>query len=101
MGDVYVTALVKQHPDCCRQLLTESHQLIVTRVESSEQIVHDDDEPDETRWLYNRCNEAIAAWPAISDDRLVIFVRSELGGLWTDEEVANSLEQLPKWWTEE
>jgi hypothetical protein len=91
--------LVKQHPDYCRRLLTEAHQLIVTRVESSEQIVPDDDEPDETRWLYSRCNEAIAAWPGISEDRLVILVRSAVGELWTDEKVANSLEVMPKWWT--
>ena len=65
-----------------------------------EQIVLDGDEPDETRWLYNHCNEAIAAWPAMSEDRMVILVRSVPGGLLTDEEVASSLEGIPEWWTE-
>ena len=62
MGHVFETALVKGHPDCCRRLLTGSHEIIATWVRFSEQINPDRDAPDETVWLYAHINEAIAAW---------------------------------------
>jgi hypothetical protein len=100
MGDVFDTALVKGHPDYCRRLLTTSHEIIATWVRFSEQIVPDKDAPPETHWLYARINEAIAAWGEFAEDRLVVLVRSVLGGLWTDEEVAEALRGIPSWWSE-
>ena len=100
MGDVYETALVKRHPDYCRFLMTEARQIIATWVESSEHIILDDDSPSETRWLYNRLNEAFEAWSEMSDRRLVVLVRSVIGGLLTDEEVAKSMQTIPEWWTD-
>lgn len=98
MGDVYKEALVKGHPDFCRQLSTTSHEIIATWVRSSERIVPDDDAADETRWLYSRINEAIAAWAQFAENRLVILVRSAFGTLWTDEEVRDALTTIPSWW---
>jgi hypothetical protein len=101
MGDVFQTALVKSHRDFCRQLFTDQHELIATWTHFSEQIIPDVGEPDETLWLYARINEAIAAGSTIAEDRLVLLVRTVLGGLWEDDEVAASLQGIPLWWTEE
>lgn len=100
MGDVYETALVKGHRDSTRRLYTANHQVIATWVQFSEQIIPDRDSPAETVWLYTHVNEAIGAWGKFAEDRLVILVRSVLGGLWTDEEVVGALATLPSWWTE-
>lgn len=99
MGDVFAAALVKEHPDCCRRLLTASHEIIATRVRYSEQIIPDRDSPDETIWLYARINEANAAWNAFAEDRLVLMVRTVLGPTWKDEDVIQSLRGIPGWWT--
>lgn len=99
MGDVYQTALVIQHPDCCRQLCTTAHEVIATWVHSSDQIIPDSDAPPETLWLYNRVNEAIDARRDVAERRLIVFVRSVFAGLWTDDEVAGSLAIVPAWWT--
>lgn len=98
MGDVYQEALVKGHPDFCRQLLTSSHHIIATWVRYSERIIPDDDAADETRWLHSRINEAIAAWAQFAENRLVILVRSAFDALCTDEEVEEALRSIPSWW---
>jgi hypothetical protein len=100
MGDVYDTALVKGHPDCTRRLYTANHQIIATWVRISERIIPDHDSPAETEWLYSRINEAIGAWARFAENRLVVLVRSVLGGLWTDDEVIDALGTIPSWWTE-
>jgi hypothetical protein len=100
MGDVFETALVKGHPDNCRRLLTESHEIIATWVRFSEQIIPDEDSPDETVWLYTHVNEAITAWSTIAENRLVLLVRTVLSGLWEDDDVSNSLRSIPSWWIE-
>jgi hypothetical protein len=99
MGDVFETALVKQHPDYCRQLYTTNHELIGTWVYCSERISPDHDARPETHWLYCRVNEAIAAWGDLVDRRLIVLARSVLGGLRTDDEVIDSLATVPTWWT--
>lgn len=100
MGDVFETALVKGHPDCCRRVLTGAHEIIATWVRFSERINPDRDAPDETVWLYTHINEAIAAWSTFAENRLVLLVRTVLGGLWEDDDVINSLHGIPSWWTE-
>ena len=100
MGDVYQGALVKSHPDYCRQLHTTRHEVIATRVRFTEQIVVDGDEVSETVWLYNRVNECIAAWGKVAESRLVILVRTVVGGLWEDQDVNDALKTIPRWWTE-
>ena len=100
MGNVYADALVKADPEYCRQLYTTDHQLIATWVRFTEQIVPDRHAAPETLWLYSRVNEAIAAWGELSERRLIVLVRSVLGGTWTNEEVAESLGVVPEWWNE-
>lgn len=100
MGDVYETALVKGHPDSTRRLYTGNHQIIATWVRFSERIIPDRDSPAETEWLYARINEAIGAWAQFAENRLVLLVRSVLGGLWTDDEVIDALGTIPPWWNE-
>jgi hypothetical protein len=100
MGDVFETALVVEHPDHCRRLLTGSHEIIATWVRFPQRIDPDRDAPDETVWLYSRINEAMAAWGAFAENRLVLLVRTVVGGLWTDDEVSQSLRGIPAWWTE-
>ena len=100
MGDVFERALVKGHADYCRRLLTESHEISATWVRFSEQIIPDEDSPDETVWLYTHVNEAIAAWSTFAENRLVLLIRSVLGGLWEDDDVSNSLRGIPSWWIE-
>lgn len=100
MGDVFETALVKPHRDCSRQLRTERHEIIATRVHYMEQIVLDPDAPRETEWLYHRVNEAISAWSEFGEDRMVVLVRSVIRGLFTDEEVVDSLKTIPEWWND-
>jgi len=98
MGDVFQTALVKPHSDSSRQLQTESHEIIATWVRYSEQIMLDPDAPHETKWLYNRVNEAISAWSELEENRLVVLVRSVIRGLFTDQEIVDSLKTIPHWW---
>jgi hypothetical protein len=100
MGDVFETALVKGHPDYCRLLHTESHEIIGTWVRFSEQIILDEEVADETAWLYTHINEAIAAWSTFAENRLVLLIRTVLGGLWEDDDVSNSLRGIPSWWIE-
>ena len=100
MGDVFEAALVKGHPDCCCRILTGSHEIIATWVQSSERINPDQEAPDETNWLYTHFNEAIAAWSTFAENRLVLLVRTVLGGLWEDVDVIKSLHGIPAWWTE-
>lgn len=98
MGDVYELALVKKHPDCTRRLFTANHQVIATWVHFSEGIIPDHDAPTETLWLYARINEAINAWGEFVENRLVILVRSPIGGLWTNDDVIDALRTIPLWW---
>ena len=98
MGDVFQIALVKEHPDYCRRLLTGSQEIIATWVRFSEQIHPDQNAPDETIWLYTHINEAIAAWSTCAENRLVILIRTLLGGLWEDNDVIHSLSGIPSWW---
>lgn len=98
MGDVYSEALVKQDLDYCRQLASSEGEIIATWVRFSEQIIADKDAPVETVWFYNRVNEAIAAWGELAEQRLIVCVRSVLGGLWTDDEVIASLTSNCAWW---
>ena len=35
-----------------------------------------------------------------AESRLILLVRTVLGGLWEDVDVINSLRGLPEWWTE-
>jgi hypothetical protein len=100
MGDVYQVALVKAHPDYCRQLYTTRHELIATRVRFTEHIEVDEGAASETVWLYSWVNECIAAWGEVAESRLIILVRTVLGGLWEDHDVINSLKTIPRWWTE-
>lgn len=100
MGDVFETALVKGHTDYCRRLLTASHEIVATWVRFSEQINPHQKAPDETVWLYTHINEAIAAWGTFAEKRLVLLVRTVLGGLCEDDDVSNSLLSIPSWWTE-
>ena len=100
MGDVYAGALVKTDPEYCRQLYTTNHEVIATWVRFTEQIIPDRDAAPETLWLYSRVNEAIAAWGEFAERRLIILIRSVLAGLWTDEDVVDSLKTVPTWWTE-
>jgi hypothetical protein len=81
MGDVFHTAMVKAHPET-RQLYTTKHGVIATRGHFKAQIVLEESTHDETIWIYNRLNEAIAASGYFADDRLIILVRSVLGALW-------------------
>lgn len=98
MGDVFATALAKGHRDYCRRLLTGSHEIIATWVRFSEQIVPNRHAPAETLWLYAHINEAIAAWSTFAEQRLVVLIRTVLGGLWQDDDVSNSLHGIPAWW---
>lgn len=100
MGQVFETAIVKEHPDYCRQLLTASHEVIATWVRCSEQVKPGRDVPDETAWLYTRLNEAISAWSTFAENRLVLLVPTLLGASWEDDEVIDSLRGMPAWWTE-
>lgn len=100
MGDVFESALVKESPDYCCRLLTDSHEIIATWVHHSEQIFPDQDSPDETIWLFSHINEAITAWNAFAETRLVLLFRTVLGGLWEDDEISRSLHGIPSWWTE-
>ncbi|MHB8957952.1 MAG: hypothetical protein ACYC4U_33905 [Pirellulaceae bacterium] len=100
MSAVYEMALVKRHPDYSRRLMTGTHQIIATWVQSSERIILEDHSPAETRWLYNHLNEAFEAWGEISERRLVVLVRSVIDGRPTDEEVVESMKTIPAWWAE-
>jgi hypothetical protein len=98
MGDVFADALGKSDPDYSRQLRTTNHEIIATWVTGVERLGSPRPGADEYGWLHSRVNEAIAAWSEFADDRLLILVRTILGGLWTDDEVAASLESIPEWW---
>lgn len=100
MGDVFQDALLKKHPDYCRQLYTAEHEIIATRVRFTEQPVIEPDSACETQWLHKRINEAIAAWGELADERLIVLIRTVIGPLWEDQEVTDSLKTLPAWWTE-
>jgi hypothetical protein len=100
MGDVFETALVKKHRDYSRRLYTNDHEIVATWVGHSEHIIPDDEATDETRWLYNRVNEAMDAWSDFAERRLLVLVRSGLGGLWADDEVKCALQGVPEWFAE-
>lgn len=101
MGDVYHRAIVKPNPEICCQLFSNRNELIVAWVHCKERIVVQKRAPEETLWLYNRINEATAAWSEYAENRLIILVRRVLGGLCEDHEVAHSLTTIPGWWTTE
>jgi len=98
MGDVYQRALVKPDSTVCRQLCTMSNEVIARWVRCTERVKPRRDAAPETIWLYNRLNEAAAAWAEMAERRLIVLVRSTFGGLWTDDEVIASLDETPDWW---
>jgi hypothetical protein len=100
MGDIFETALVKSHRDYTRRLNTHHHEIIATWVRFSEHIMPDRNVSDETRWLYNRANEAMDAWRNLAENRLLVLVRSVIGATWSDEEVEDSLRGMPSWYVE-
>ncbi len=55
----------------------------------------------ETRWLHARLKEAAASWDGFAKRRLLLLIRTVLGGLWMDEEVTAAVEEMPAWWEEE
>jgi len=100
MGDVFETALFKKHRDYSRRLYTNDHEIIATWVRHSEHIIPDQEAPDETRWLYHRVNEAMDAWHEFAERRLLVLVRSVIGGLWSEDEVNRALVGVPEWFVE-
>jgi hypothetical protein len=100
MGDAFADAMGKSDPNCSRQLYTANHEIVATWVTGAERLGSPRPGADEGVWLHNRLNEAVVGWSEFADDRLLILVRTILGGLWTDDEVAASLKSIPDWWDE-
>jgi len=98
MGDVFQMPLVNRPPDRGRQLFTDDYDLFVARTRSHERIKCPRSIADETKWFYARLNEALSAWGDFCDERLIVCVRSVMGGLWTDDEVTDALQSIPEWW---
>jgi hypothetical protein len=101
MGDVFSAAIAGCNPECHFQLMLEGRELYAAWVAGNPVVTSPAKGCDEYKWLYQRLNEAIAAWGNLVDRRLIVIARSAIGGLWTDEEVADSLHSLPDWWQTE
>ncbi|MDA1229567.1 MAG: hypothetical protein O2856_02210 [Planctomycetota bacterium] len=101
MGDVFATPLERRHPDQSRKLYTSKHEVTATWVQFLEKVRARKNAPPETLWLYSRLNEAIGAWEGVSENRLLLFVRTIVGGLWEDEEVIDAVRKIPIWWVGE
>lgn len=98
MGDVFVHAMERVGGDGYKRLQTENHELLAVWSGTGKAIGLDRNASPETVWLYCRLNEAMAAWGDVVERRLIVLIRSPIGGLVTDEEFADALEVLPNWW---
>lgn len=98
MGDVFTDGMTKPGSRACLQLLTRDHEIYANRFDATEEVVPNRNAGSETVQLYDRIDEAVHAWSEICERRLIVLVRSVLGGLWTDEEVKASLTTIPGWW---
>ena len=54
----------------------------------------------ESQWLRQRLVEAEAAWDPIITEAVIIVLREPLGGLVTDEQLTESLNDTPSWLTD-
>lgn len=97
MGDVFPEVLHKLD-SAFLQLCTTKHEVFAAWVTSPKKLGFGKQATPETIWFYNRINEAKEAWRELAERRLIIVVRSLLGGLYTDEELIQSLATLPRWW---
>ena len=98
MRDIIHSIRLNEESNSCLQLFTKNHELFTTWARSTDTTSHSPEAFTETTRLYNRFNEASSEWGNICDSRLIIIIRSVIGGLWTDEEVADSLDSIPEWW---
>ncbi len=96
MGDIFQCAFKEINSDFL-ELHTTNHQVLAVWINSQKGLIPGTKVKPETIWFYNRLNEASNSWCELSKQRLIITVRTVLGGLWTDEEVKESLDTLPDW----
>ncbi|RCS46092.1 hypothetical protein DTL42_16530 [Bremerella cremea] len=82
------------------QLLTVQYEVYLWRVSAEDSVQRNVNDSDEYRWLEQHLTEALTAWADFSPGRVIVLVREILGGLWQDQDVANSLNQIPAWWNE-
>lgn len=101
MGDVFSSAIACCNPESHFQVMWAGRALYAAWVAGNPAIAPPPTACDEYKWLYQRLNEAIAAWGNLVDRRLIVIARSVTGGLGTDDEVAASLHSMPDWWLTE
>lgn len=99
-GDIFQSAIVANPSDAHCQLLSDRYEVYAVRVGVVQKIVRNVNDCDEYRWLEQRVGEAVSAWESLTEQRVIVLVREVLGGLWEDQEVSDSLEQIPHWWSE-
>jgi hypothetical protein len=101
MGDVFSAAIARCNPEQHFQIMTGACEMYAAWVAGNPLVAPPANACDESIWLYQRLNEAIAAWGNLVDRRLIVIARSVIDGLWTDDEVADSLRSMPDWWPTE
>ncbi|PQO41719.1 hypothetical protein [Blastopirellula marina] len=79
-------------------LLTEHYEVYVRHTLVSDIVPRNPNKFDEYRWLERRLAEAFTAWEGFAEERVIVLVREVLGGLWEDQDVGDSLKQIPGWW---
>ena len=99
MGDVFSNAMAGAS-DTYRQLYSHRHEVFAGWRDSTVRLKTRRNAPPETVWLRDRLEEANSAWGNLVNRRLIVVVRTVVGGLWTDQEVAESLQTSPQWWRE-
>lgn len=79
-------------------ILSHHYELFAVKVGGSEKLAPRKTATPEMRLLCRRINEAVTDWNHLAAPRVIVLIRVLLGGLWTDEEVTNTLGQMPSWW---
>lgn len=100
MGDEILGSLSNGNQDVSRHLYTNEHELVATWARDVRKRTPDAEMTPETLWLHHRVHEALNAWCEITEDRLLVLVRTVLSGLWSDDEISDVLQHLPDWYTE-
>ncbi len=99
MGDIFQRASFRSDRQVSRMLCTRENEVIATWAPLNGPKTPPSDKFSETGQLYRRVSEAFDAWEGRCDQRLVVMIRHLLGGLWTDDEVVESLDKVPEWWS--
>ena len=97
MGDVFQHAMDIGSGSSIT-LLTDRFEIYLCQVRIGDKVPSNVNQADEYRRLEARLSEAISAWAELAADRVVILIRETFDSLVTDDEVAASLKETPKWW---